>query len=193
MKNRNNIYKCIITAVLCLCIPKIADAQKWAVSTNALQWASLGTINAEASYSLNRHITLNAGAVANPWDAFSPTYVKLKNNQYGGYLGAKYWPWHVFSEWWIGAKVQYKNFEQVGILTSKLVRGDALGVGISGGYSFMLGNHFNLDLGAGVWGGSFINYQKYKGTNRVDHELKEEGGKGFFFLDNLILSLTYIF
>jgi hypothetical protein len=57
----------------------------------------------------------------------------------------------------------------------------------------MLGNHFNLDLGAGVWGGRLLNYQKYKGTNRVDHELKEEGGKGFFFLDNLILSLTYIF
>ena len=193
MKKLSDIYKYIIVVAVLLCLPWIAQAQKWTVSTNALQWAALGTINVEGSYSLSQHITLNAGAVANPWDAFSPTYVKLQNNQYGGYIGAKYWPWHVYSEWWIGAKVQYKNFEQVGILTSKLVRGDALGAGISGGYSFMLGNHFNLDLGAGVWGGRLLNYQKYKGTNRVDHELNEEGGKGFFFLDNLILSLTYIF
>lgn len=193
MKSRSNIYRYIIAAAIMLCIPGAAQAQKWAVSTNALQWAGLGTVNAEGSYSLNQHITLNAGAAVNPWDASSATYVKLRNNQYGGYIGAKYWPWHVYSEWWIGAKVQYKNFEQVGILTSKLVRGDALGAGISGGYSFMLGSHFNLDLGAGVWGGRFIKYQKYKGTRPVDNELAEEGGKGFFFLDNLILSLTYIF
>ncbi len=193
MKNISNIYRYIVVAVVLLCIPGVAQAQKWAVSTNVLQWASLGTINAECSYSLNQHITFNAGGVANPWDAVSPTDVKLQNKQYGGYLGAKYWPWHVYSEWWIGAKVQYKNFEQVGILTSKLVRGEALGAGISGGYSFMLGNHFNLDLGAGVWGGSFINYQKYKGTTRVEYELMNEAKKGFFFIDNLILSIIYIF
>ena len=193
MKNRTNIYRCIIVALLLICTPKAADAQKWAVSTNLLSWAGLGTINAECSYSLHQHMTLHAGGVANPWDAMSPTYVELRNNQYGGYIGAKYWPWHVYSEWWAGAKLQYKNFEQVGILTSKYVKGDAIGAGISGGYSFMLGNHFNLDLGAGVWGGCLLNYTKYKNGTPINTEIMEKGTKGFFYLDNLILSVIYIF
>lgn len=193
MRKISNIYRCIILTLLFIGLPIVTNAQKWAISSNALSWASLGTINAECAYSLNQHFSLNAGVAYNPWDVFSPTNLVMKNNQLGGYVGARYWPWHVYSEWWIGAKVQYKQFEQVGILTSNLVKGDAIGAGLSAGYSFMLGNHFNLDLGAGVWGGRIINYSKYKGNTTVDSKLLEQGSKGFVFLDNLILSIIYIF
>lgn len=176
-----------------MAVPVIANAQRWAVSTNALQWAGLGTINAEGAYSINQHFSLNAGAAYNPWNVFSPTQLVMKNNQLGGYFGAKYWPWHVYSEWWFGAKLQYKQFEQVGIITSNLIKGDAIGAGVSAGYSFMLGNHFNLDLGAGVWGGKIFNYKEYKGNTTADSKLVEQGSKGFAFVDNLILSITYIF
>ena len=193
MRNINNIFKCILVALMFISIPQETIAQQWAISTNALSWASLGTVNLEGAYSINQHFSLNAGVAYNPWDVFAPTQLIMKNNQLGGYIGAKYWPWHVYSEWWIGGKVQYKQFEQVGILTSNLVKGDAIGAGLSAGYSFMIGNHFNLDLGAGIWGGKIINYKEYKGKTIDDSKLNEQGSKGFVFLDNLILSITYIF
>ena len=165
MKNVCNIlYRFLFVVLFMINLPFTANAQKWAISTNVLSWLGLGTINVEGAYSLSQHISINTGVVVNPWEAFSPTNIIMRNNQYGGYVGAKYWPWHVYSEWWIGAKVQYKQFEQVGILTSNLVKGDAIGAGLSAGYSFMLGNHFNLDFGGGIWGGKIINYKKYKGV-----------------------------
>ena len=193
MRRISNIYRCLILAILFIGLPVVTNAQKWAISTNALSWASLGTVNVEGAYSINQHFSLNAGVAYNPWDVFSPTNLVMRNNQLGGFLGVKYWPWHVYSEWWIGGKVQYKQFEQVGILTSNLVKGDAIGAGLSAGYSFMISNHFNLDLGAGIWGGKIINYKEYKGKTIDDSKLKEQGSKGFVFLDNLILSIIYIF
>lgn len=192
-----NIVNRVMIALLLIGIAGSAQAQtdryKWAVSTNTLSWASLGTINFQGAVGMSQHISLEAGAAVNPWMANTSTSVEMKNQQYGGYIGAKYWPWYVYSGWWIGAKVQYKNFEQVGILTSGLVRGDALGAGVSAGYSFMIGPHFNLDCGLGVWGGSMINYEKYDKKNEKGAKLLESGSKGFFFIDNIVLAIIYIF
>ena len=110
MKNHKNIYRSIAAALLLICVSQTVEARNWSISTNALSWLSLGTINAEGGMSVSDHITVNAGFVANPWQMTTPTFVNLRNRQYGGYVGAKYWPWHTFSEWWVGAKVQYKNF-----------------------------------------------------------------------------------
>lgn len=194
MRSLRNIYKVlVIVLVLLVGSPQVAKAQKWAVSTNALTWLNLGTINAEGSMGIGEHFTLNAGFTANPWKLTTPTYVQLKNRQYGGYIGAKYWPWHVFSEWWIGAKVQYKNFEQAGLLTSGLMEGAALGAGLSGGYSLMIGKHFNLDFGLGVWGGRLLEYRKYKTEVADNNRIVEEGPRNFIFMDNIMVSLVYIF
>lgn len=193
MKNRKNIRKYILLAFLLVCLPMVANAQRWTVSTNALSWAALGTINAEGSYSLNQNFSVNLGGAINPWTVSSPTGVTLQNKHFGGYMGIKYWPWHVYSEWWIGAKLQYRNFEHTGLLTRQLVTGDAIGGGLSAGYSFMLSNNLNLDLGAGFWGGQLLKYKKYQGTYPVETELEEQGARSFFFPDNMILSIIYIF
>ena len=193
MKGKRNILRLAVTALLLVCFQHAAEAQKWAVSTNALSWANLGTINVEGSVSAGRHVSFNAGITANPWSFDSPTGVKLMNRQYGGSVGAKYWPWHVYSEWWIGAKAQYKNFEQVGLLTSSLIQGDALGAGLSAGYSLMIGSHVNLDFGLGFWGGRLLDYRKYSGIKALSKELAEEGPRNFLTLDNVIISLVYIF
>lgn len=169
--------------LLLVCVPRMAQAQKWAVSTNALSWANVGTINAEGSLSVHRNFTLHAGFTANPWKITTPTYVEVMNRQYGGYVGARYWPWHVYSEWWVGVKAQYKNFRQVGLLTPEPVAGDALGAGLAGGYTFMITPHFNLDFGLGFWGGRLLNYEDAAGT----------GARNFIFLDNVIVSLVYVF
>ena len=170
-----NIYKITIVFLLLICASNVAKAQRWAISTNVLTWANLGTINAEGSVSVSRHFSFNAGFTVNSWELSTPTYVDIMNKQYGGYIGAKYWPWHVYSEWWIGAKMQYKNFEQVGLLTSEPVKGDALGAGLAAGYSLMIGRHVNLDFGLGFWGGRIVKQ------------------RNFFFIDNVMVSFVYIF
>lgn len=188
-----NIFKGIVAALALICLTQTADAQKWAVSTNALSWANLGTINAEASVSASRHFSFNAGFTANPWEMTTPTDVRIMNRQYGGYVGTKYWPWHVYSEWWIGAKVQYKNFEQVGLLTSSLIQGDAFGAGLAAGYSLMIGSHVNLDFGLGMWGGRLLDYRKYKGAIESESAVIEQGPRNFIYLDNIMVSLVYVF
>ena len=193
MRSLSNIYKGILIVLLLVCAPHSAEAQKWAVSTNFLSWVNIGTINAEGAVSVSDHVTLNTGFTANPWKMTTPTNVELKNKQYGGYVGAKYWPWQAYSEWWFGAKVQYKNFEQAGLLTPNLMMGDALGAGFSGGYSCMISNHVNLDFGLGFWGGRLLNYRKYKTEIKDDNKILDEGPRNFVFLDNVMVSLVYIF
>lgn len=193
MKGLSNIYKGVLIVLLLVCAPRLAEAQRWAVSTNALTWVNLGTANAEASLSLGKYVTLNTGFTANPWQMTTNTYVNLKNRQYGGYLGAKYWFWHVYSGWWTGMKVQYKNFEQVGLLTPNLMKGDALGGGLSAGYSVLISESLNLDLGLGLWGGRLLRYKEYEGTVAKESMLIDAGPRNFIFLDNVIVSLVYIF
>lgn len=179
--------------LLLVCAPRVAQAQKWAVSTNALTWLNIGTINAEGSVSVDKHLTVHAGFTANPWKMNTSTYVELKNQQYGGYAGVRYWPVYAYMDWWIGAKLQYKNFEEAGLLTRNLLKGDALGAGLSGGYSFLISDHVNLDFGLGIWGGRLVTYKKYKGAEEIEDQIEDKGPRNFIFLDNVMVSLVYIF
>lgn len=42
-------------------------AQRFAVGTNAVDWISLGTVNAEASIAVSQHVSVHVGAELNPW------------------------------------------------------------------------------------------------------------------------------
>ena len=166
---------------------------RWAVSTNTLTWINVGTINAEGALGLTDHFSINAGFTANPWKITTPTSVKIMNQQYGGYVGAKYWPWHVFSEWWIGVKAQYKNFYEEGLLTTGYMKGDALGAGLSAGYSFMIGKNMNLDLGLGLWGGRLFSYERTSYDTRHGMVVQDSGPRNFVFIDNVMIAFVYLF
>lgn len=189
MKNIRNII--IIIAVLLVANPRTADAQKVSVSTNMLTWANMGTANVDANVSVSKHFTLFAGAKYNPWEIRTKSQVTLMNQQITGYLGAKYWPWHVYSGWWIGAKAQFQDFDQAGLWSQNLVSGKALGLGLSAGYSIMISEHINLDLGIGGWGGRVLNYVGYKDLGGIEAATK--GSRNFVFLDNMIVAFAYIF
>lgn len=191
MKRSNNILKIIFVAVLFVCIPRLADAQRVSLSTNAMTWANFGTANLEAAVSVSKNFTIHAGAKYNPWEFRTKSQYVLINQQATGYVGAKYWPWHVYSGWWIGAKAQFQNFTEAGILSEEMIKGNALGAGLSFGYSFMISSHMNIDLGIGGWGGRVLNYSKY--TNHYDNVLVEEGARNFVFLDNMVIAIAYIF
>lgn len=189
MKKLRNII--IVAAVLLFATPRLAQAQQWAVSTNAITWANLGTINLEGSVSVDKRVTLFAGAKYNPWDLRTKSQVTLMNNQITGYAGVKYWPWHVYSGWWLGAKAQFQDFDEAGLWSENLVSGQALGLGLSAGYSIMIGSHVNVDFGVGGWGGRVLKYTAYKDLG--GYEVDKVGAKNFIFLDNIIVAFVYIF
>lgn len=159
---------------------------QYSVGTNLLNWAYFGTANLEFNASLNNHFSVFAGGKYNGFKFETKAYKEIFNNQITGYAGIKWWPWFVNTGWWVGIKGQYSDFSTAGIMSSYMKEGVAVGGGLSGGYTFMMGRRFNLDLGIGVWGGTYLEYS--------DYEKPESSKPGMFVkLDNIIVSFTYFF
>ena len=150
--------KRILLSLLLLVTALPLAAQRFSVGTNAVDWLSLGTLNLEASAAVSQRYSIHVGAELNPWTfaAGNPEKkLQMRQNTYWG--GLRLWPWHVYSGWWMGADLRYTVYNGGGILKRETEEGDAYGMGLWGGYSIMLNELWNLDLGLGFWGG----YKKY--------------------------------
>lgn len=166
-------------------------AQDVSVSTNIMGYLNLGTLNLETSYALAQHWSVNAGLKYNPF-----TFPKgndgdvMQNRQQSYALGARFWPWHVYSGWWAAARAQYQEYNVGGVSSQETREGDRYGGGFAAGYAYMLGSHFNIEAGAGVWAGR----DKYKlyACPTCGRTL-ESGNKNFMMLNDIILSLSYVF
>lgn len=143
----------ILTLMLVLQLT-VCRAQQWSVSTNAVDWLNFGTLNAEASAAVAQHISINASARYNPWtfNANDPA-TQLQNREQTYRLGIRWWPWHIYSGWWVSAAGQYQEYNRGGILSRKTEEGDAFGLALSAGYTLMVHRFVNLEFGAGLWGG----------------------------------------
>lgn len=175
-----------VKLALVLAIPAFGQAPvetkgivEYALSTNVADYADLGTLNVEASLGFNRHWSVNAGARYNPFE--------LGSKQRAFALGARYWPWYVFSGWWLSGQAQYQEYS---VIDSETSEGDRYGGGLSGGYSRMLTEHLNLDIGFGLWAGYEV-YSVYA-CERCGR-LTDSGTKFFFRTNDIILALTYVF
>lgn len=184
-----------------------AMAQNWAVAVNTADMLDLGTISLEGSVAVSQHWSINAGAKVNPWTfnrhntwngLFSEPDPDQKQSRKQVYaIGTRWWPWNVYSGWWVGGKAQYQEYNRGGLRLPIGVgndggaeEGDAFGAALSGGYSLMLKEHWNLDFGLGVWGG-WTKYRKYEYPE--NGKLIEQGHKWFFLPNEVILSIVYIF
>jgi hypothetical protein len=169
----------------------ISKSREFAVTSNFLQYLNLGTLNAEASISVSRHWSFITGALYNPfYFKFNSGEKEVNNRQRTFNIGTRFWPWHVYSGWWICGKTQYQEYNFGGVYNKSTREGDRFGAGISAGYSYMLGKHFNLEFGAGLWSGLDI-YRVYS-CPRCGITLKN-GRKWFVLPDNITLALSYIF
>lgn len=158
-----------------------ARAQRFSVGTNAVDLLTFGTLEAEASIGVAQHWSIHVGAELNPWTwnaGNQETQLQVRQNSYWG--GAKYWPWHVYSGWWWGGDVRYAVYNVGGVLKRDTVEGDAYGVGAYAGYSIMINEYWNLDLGIGLWGGA-TKYTRY--SCPLCGARVEEGTKGFIIPD----------
>lgn len=158
-----------------------ASAQRFSIGTNGIDWLTLGTVNAEASVATSQHFSLHAGAELNPW-----TYAKgdkekqFEVRQFSCWGGFRWWPWHVYSGWWAGVDGRYSMYNIGGIVKRTTEEGEAYGGGLYGGYSIMLSDLWNLDLGLGVWGG-WKKYTTY--ACPVCGVITGQGEKAFFMPD----------
>ena len=186
MKSFSRVFLCLFAAALTL----NASAQRFSVGTNAVDWLSLGTINAEASVAVSQHVSMHVGAELNPWTfgaGSQQRQFEARQNSY--WAGARYWPWHVYSGWWWGGDFRYSVYNIGGIIKRDAEEGDAYGAGAYGGYSIMLGPTWNLDLGFGVWGG----YKKYNSYSCPLCGVKTEEGEKVFFLPDARIAIQLIF
>ena len=179
----------LLVALLLLAGAHAGYAQRWTVGTNVVDYANFGTLNLEGSVAVSQHWSATAVAKLNPFH-FQKNGEPLNARQQLYGAGVRFWPWHVYSGWWAGARVQYQEYNRGGIRGPRTDEGDRVGLGLSGGYSYMLSSHLNLDVGAGLWGG----YDAYTTYSCPVCGLVEERGERMFFLPNdLLVALVYVF
>lgn len=184
--------KLLSTITVLLAIAINAEAQKVALSTNAFDWAMLGTANIEAQVSAAQHISVIAGARYNPWQFETPNpHLIVQNRHTAFYAGVRIWPWYVFSGWWMEVKGQYGSFSRSGIWRPALEVGTGAGAGLGFGYTFMASKRINIDVGIGAWGGRKMERQLYDCASCLN--LREEGPKNFIDLDDIKISFMYLF
>ena len=209
--------KLIILSLFSLALAQTASAQQWAVAVNAADMVSLGTISAEGSVSVGQHATINAVAKVNPWTFNKNRPEQFQNRQQTYSIGARWWPWNVYSGWWMAGRVQYQQYNRGGLRVLSAMNGmlnqvqhdggsrvepgmtqepgmteegNAYGLSLGAGYSLMLGKHVNIDFGLEVWGGRTI-YTVY--ACPTCGKVTESGKKWFFLPNDLVLSFQWVF
>lgn len=180
-----------VIVFLLLAISPAIYAQKASISTNLLGYASLGTLNLDVSFALSRRWSLMAGARYNPFtfDKGNPDR-QFQYRQQSYAIGARVWPWHTWSGWWLASKLRYQEYNIGGIWSREAQEGDKAGFGLYAGYTHMLSRHFNLEFGAGLWAGVDL-YRRYSCT--ICGTTVGSGLKGFVLPDDIIVSLVYVF
>lgn len=164
---------------------------KVALSTNAIEWANFGTINLEAGVGVSQHFSIQAGALYNPWNYRLKSGDSMYNKQTTAFVGARWWPWYVFSGWWVGVKARYSDAAVTGIWRPALRETMSAGAGLSFGYTLMIHKNINVEFGAGCWGGYHFKNNLYDCPKCM--ELREARPKGFFGLDTVSVSFMYVF
>ena len=187
----HDMKRTLTLLILLLALAASASAQKWLVSTNIMDYASLGTLNVEGSYAPRRHISINASARVNPWTFFKGDFDRQMQNRHQTYaIGIRYWPWHIYSGWWISGMVQYQEYNRGGIISQKTEEGDAYGISPGAGYSLMLHEKLNLDFGLSFWTGqkTYVTY-----ACPSCGKITEKGSKWFIMPNEVRVAIQYIF
>ena len=94
---------------------QVALAQRFSAGTNLADYAQYGTLNAEASMAVARRWSLHAGAKYNPFLYHRRDGLPLTSRQQVYAVGARFWPWNVYSGWWLSARTQYQEYNRGGI------------------------------------------------------------------------------
>ena len=171
----------------------MARAQKVGLSLNAAEAAYLGSIDIEAQYALAQNWSVSAGGTYNPWSWGKGTEVERNRRRRDFSLGARWWPWHVYSGWWVSGGAMWQEYNEANILFSKdntSEEGDRLGLRLGAGYTYMVNSWLNIDFGIRGFGGN-TRYVTYECP--TCGKVLDRGDKFFIMPDEAVLSLMFVF
>lgn len=183
--------KAILLMTFIAVISTTASAQNWSVSTNLMDYVSLGTVNVQGSAGVSRRVSIEASARVNPWTFHKGDPEKQMQNRHQTYAaGVRYWPWHIYSGWWVSGMAQYQEYNRGGIISQTTEEGDAFGLSAGGGYSLMIHEHINLDFGLSFWTGqkTYITY-----ACPSCGKITDKGSKWFVMPNEIRVALQFIF
>jgi hypothetical protein len=120
-----------------------ANAQKIAVKTNALEWATISP-NISAEFVVSPTMSLDLSASFNKWTPFSNVdldHLKIQPE-------LRYWFQRPMAQHFVGFTVLYIDYD----IVNKGICHDGQGIagGFTYGYDFVLSKRWNLELTAGV-------------------------------------------
>lgn len=182
--------KIYLILLFLLVIRTAATAQQWSVGTNLLGYANMGTLNIEASAAVARHFTVNASAQVNPWTFGKGTEDQRQNRSQSYAAGVRWWPWYVYSGWWVSLKGRYEEYNRGGWRSPATEEGDAWGGSLGIGYTLMIKNYLNIEFGAGLWGG-MKTYTQY--ACPACGKVTDQGKKWFIIPSDMMASIVFIF
>lgn len=185
MHNRSfnkTLLTLVAIAVMFFCGWQKAAAQRVSLKTNALYWATASP-NIGAELRINRHITFNFEALYNKLHIGSTrTRAEIFNPEMRYWLSARPQAGHFIGI--IGAMANYD-------ITHNGTRhnGDALGAGLSYGYSFVLGRHWSLETTVGA--GLLARHEKRYGTD--GQQQIEQGTHTIYNFAPLKAGVTFVY
>ena len=168
---------------------KGAFCQNSSLSTNGVEWLTLGTINAEVGVPVSRHVTVHLSGCYNPFSfgkSSSPLFFRRAEIQFKG----RFWPWFVNSGWYLQGGADWCKFSYGGITSKRSYEGYAYGFKAGGGYALLLTKRLNLEMGLGLFLG-MADYTKYQCTRCGDPVLKRK--KFIVSPADIVLGVSFLF
>lgn len=134
-----------------------------------------GTPNIGIEYPLSKHFSVGANAGLKPWPRFLfwDTEYKENTSHWKHFLitpEMRYWFDQIYDGWFTGVDVVYTHYNVGNVrfpfgmypeVENHRLQGDFIGLGIFGGHSWWLGNHWRIEAEAGVAAG-LAAYDKFE-------------------------------
>ena len=187
--------KLLILLFLSCCSAGPAAAQRFGVKTNALHWATAGTLNAGLEAGLGKRTSLELTGDYNPWTLDRDENRKLKF--WSVMPEFRYWLCERFNGHFFGLHSGYGEYNISGVripfqnksTQEHRYEGWATGIGISYGYTWILGKRWNLEANIGA-GYIYTKYDKYE--CKTCGRFKGNQKKQYFGPTKAGISLIYI-
>lgn len=180
-----------------LLTPGYVSGQELALKTNVLTWATT-TTNLSLEIGLGLKTSLDLTGTYNPWEFGSKdSNKKIKHWSVSPEL--RFWVYEKWDGHFFGLHPFYAYYNAGGIklplgifpgLENYRYQGYAAGFGLSYGYQWYLGPHWNLEATFG-FGYAYLNYDRYDCRKCGRH--LEKGTKHYFGPTKIGLSFTYLF
>lgn len=186
--------KKLLLLLVCLFVASFSYGQVVGVKTNVLMDATT-TMNLGMEVGLSKRSTLDVGVNYNPWEKNDYKMFKMLTIQ----PEYRYWFCDRFNGHFVGVHAHGGVYQAAGIdmpfgiwpeLKDYRYKGNFYGAGISYGYQWLLGKHWNLEGNIGV-GYARVKYEKFPCVECG--EKVDEGHKNYFGPTKAALSLIYLF